>query len=165
MNVSIRPLQEFDAQTSYSWRNDKEVFALTTAQYDREISHEMELAWIKSVLAKKDDFRCAIEVDGQYVGNIYLTNIDAEKAEYHIFIGDKRYWGKGIAKKASSQILIYAFEKLQLSKVFLKVKQDHIRAIRLYSNLGFVKVSENNGIVIMELLSIEFSYNKNATDC
>ena len=100
MEVAIRPLREEDAYTSVKWRNDSEVFKFTGNTYKNEIKIENELEWIPKVVANPNDYRCAILADGVYVGNIYLTDIDGKAANYHIFIGNKEYWGKGVAKKA-----------------------------------------------------------------
>lgn len=105
MKVTIRPLIEEDAYTSVKWRNDPEVFKYTGNTYKHEIKIENELEWIRKVIAKANDYRCAILVDEVYVGNIYLTDIQDCKAHYHIFIGNRNYWGKGVAKKAS--LLLY----------------------------------------------------------
>lgn len=99
MNVTIRPLVEEDAYTSVKWRNDPEVFKFTGNTYKHEITIGNELEWIRKVIANTNDYRCAILVDEVYVGNIYLTDIQEGKAHYHIFIGNKNYWGKGVAKK------------------------------------------------------------------
>ena len=58
-------------------------------------------------------------VDDVYVGNIYLTDINGESAEYHIFIGEKDYWGKGIAEEASHQILKYGFKERGLKYIYI----------------------------------------------
>ena len=99
MKVTIRPLIEEDAYTSVKWRNDPDVFKYTGNTYKHEIKIENELEWIRKVIAKANDYRCAILVDEVYVGNIYLTDIQDGKAHYHIFIGNKNYWGKGCCKK------------------------------------------------------------------
>ena len=106
MNVTIRPLVEEDAYTSVKWRNDPEVFKFTGNTYKTKITIDNELEWIRKVIANTNDYRCAILVDEVYVGNIYLTDIQEGKAHYHIFIGNKNYWGKGVAKKASLLISI-----------------------------------------------------------
>lgn len=144
MNVTIRPLQEQDAYTSVKWRNDPEVFKYTGNTYKNEITLETELNWIRKVMVNKNEYRCAILADGVYVGNIYLTDITEDSAHYHIFIGNKDYWGKGVAKKASEQILNYAFHVLKLQMVFLRVKRQNESAIHLYKKLGFV-AEKNNG--------------------
>lgn len=150
MKVSIRPLIELDAYTSYKWRNDSEVFKYTGNIYIEEITLESELAWIQRVIKNKNEYRCAILVDDVYVGNIYLTNIIAgNSAEYHIFIGDKSYWGKGIAKKASLEILKYAFDVLKLKYVCLSVRHNNEIALKLYESLGFIKIGFDENFILM----------------
>lgn len=142
--IKIRSLEEKDALTSYKWRNDKEVFKYTGNTYDNFISYKTELEWINRVINNSNEFRCAIEVDGKYVGNIYLTDIDEESAEYQIFIGEKDYWGRGVAAEASRQILKYAFEKRGLKRVYLHVREDNERALRLYKKMGFIPCNSDN---------------------
>lgn len=137
MQVTIRPLEENNAYTSVKWRNDPEVFKYTGNTYKNEIKIENELEWIRKVTSNPKDYRCAILADGIYVGNIYLTDIENGSAEYHIFIGDKRYWGKGIAKQASILILEYAFNVLSLDSVKLQVRKENTSAFMLYQRLGF----------------------------
>lgn len=149
MEVTIRPLKVEDAYISVKWRNDSDVFKYTGNTYGHEITIESELKWINKVIAKNNDYRCAILVDGMYVGSVYLTDIDGEKATYHIFIGDKNYWGKGVAKIASEQIIDYAFTDLHLRRVELKVNEKNIRAIKLYKSLDFKENSRVDGWINM----------------
>ncbi len=150
-SVIIRPLVENDAAISYRWRNDKEVFQYTGANYQNYIDEPCERNWLARVIKNTNEYRCAIEVDGVYVGNIYLTDIDGVSAEYQIFIGEKSYWGQGIATEASRQIIRYAFEELNLAKVYLNVKPQNSRAIRLYKRLGFEEVERNPEWITMEI--------------
>lgn len=151
MKVSIRPLKETDAFTSYKWRNDPEVFKYTGNVYTEEITLQSELEWINRVILNQDEYRCAIMVDGEYVGNTYLTGIKEGKAWFHIFIGNKDYWGKGIAKVASSIMIDYAFNNLNLNAVSLSVHEDNASAIGLYSGLGFQSTKKMSNRIIMEI--------------
>ena len=151
MDVFLRRLERKDAYTSYKWRNDPDVFKYTGTIYDHKITLETELQWIERVIKNDDEYRCAIIADKCYVGNIYLTNIDDEKAEYHIFIGDKSYWGKGVAKKASIEIIRYGFDHLNLKKIVLEVRSQNNPAIRLYEKLGFAIVEEKSNFLAMEI--------------
>lgn len=151
MEVHIRPLQAEDAYTSVKWRNDPEVFKYTGNRYDHTITIESELKWINRVIANPSDYRCAIIADGQYVGNIYLTDIKNGRANYHIFIGEKDVWGKGVARKASESIIEYAFSRLKLSKILLKVRPENERACRLYLSLGFKETGRDNEFTSMIL--------------
>ncbi len=151
MKIKIRPLRIEDAYTSVRWRNDSEVFKYTGNTYDHEITIKSKLGWIKRVLAKKDDYRCAILADGVYVGNIYLTDISQGAAQYHIFIGNKEYWGKGVARKASELILNYAFTVIGLDTVQLKVHKENKAALSLYHKLGFQGKTSDSKFISMEL--------------
>lgn len=157
MNVSIRPLQIEDAYTSVIWRNDSDVFKYTINTYNHIITIESELEWIKRVIVNTDEYRCAIIADDKYVGNIYLTNICNNSAEYHIFIGEKSYWGKGVAQKASIEIMRYGFEHLNLKKIALEVHQQNNTAIRLYEKLGFVVVEEKSNFITMEIVKDKYN--------
>lgn len=153
MDVTIRPLREEDAYTSVKWRNDPEVFKYTGNTYDHVITIESELNWIRRVLASPTDYRCAIITDGKYVGNIYLHDITKDDAIYSIFIGEKDYWGKGVAQKASLLIIKYGFEYLKLKEITLKVKSLNTRAVSLYKSIGFQKYESDSEWISMKILN------------
>ncbi len=144
-----------DAKISYKWRNDPEVWKYTGSKPNRNITPEIEKEWLTSKLLEKDSHRFAIIVDDQYVGNIQLTNVIAsDVAEYHIFIGEKYYWGKGIARLASLQIIRYAKVSLFLKKIFLIVHPDNLHAIKLYESCGFKKVDLQVKMVLQLIESL-----------
>jgi len=142
VEVKIRPLQIADAYTSVKWRNDPEVFKYTGNTYEHEIKLESELMWIQKVISNQNERRFAIIADGEYVGNIYLTDIQVNIGGYHIFIGNKDYWGKGVASAASRLIIEFGFRELNLQTIELKVRPENIAAVRLYNHLGFQYVND-----------------------
>lgn len=156
MKVTIRPLEKEDAYISYKWRNDPEVFKYTGNTYTNEISLETELDWISKVIQKMDDYRCAIVVDDVYIGNIYLTDIKDGKANYHIFIGNRGYWGKGVAMEASRLIIDYGFAVLGLDQILLKVRPQNKSAYNLYLRLGFEEISRNEKFISMRISKEKF---------
>ncbi|UOK43780.1 MULTISPECIES: GNAT family N-acetyltransferase [Flavobacterium] len=135
--ILIRPLVISDAETSWKWRNDSEIWKYTGSRPSIPITPEIEKEWIIKVLADPYSKRFAITVDNQYVGNIQLTNITASDAEYHIFIGDKNYWGKGVGYAATQQIIRYAKNNLKLKEIYLHVNPSNNAAVKLYENCGF----------------------------
>lgn len=147
--VYIRPLTIEDAKISYQWRNDPEVWKFTGSKPDREITYEIEKEWIEKVISDKTCRRFAIIADGNYIGNIQLTNIKNKEAEYHIFIGDKSWWGKGISTLATYQILHFAKEELQLEEVLLSVREENIAAIKSYLKCSFSERESENGWIKM----------------
>ena len=68
----------------------------------------------------------------------YKEATHSNNADYGLLIGDKLSWGKGYAKEATIQIIKYCFEELKLSEITLGVIEDHIKAVELYKNIGFV---------------------------
>ena len=57
------------------------------------------------------------------VGFVYLNNIDwfSRNAEFGILIGERSKHGKGLAREALSLLVGYAFESLNLHKLYLRV--------------------------------------------
>ena len=82
-----------------------------------------------------------------------MTDIDGESAEYQIFIGEKDYWGRGVAVEASRQILNYAFETKGLKYVYLNVREDNERALRLYKKLGFIPQGKKDNWIEMKIFN------------
>lgn len=146
-NVYIRPLRVKDAYTSWKWRNDEDVWRFTGRTSLKKIELQDELNWINKVLNNSDERRFAICLaqNDRYIGNIQLTDIVENSAQYHIFIGEKEYWGQGIALKASRLLLEYAKINLNLRTIYLFVKKDHTAAIKLYSGLGFLNSPGESG--------------------
>ncbi len=148
--IKIRLLQEDDYIISYKWRNNPEIWKYTGKKPDKKITPEIEKEWIRNVLDDKESSRHAILVNNKYVGNIQLTNICQTDAEYHIFIGETDYWGKGVAFEASLLLLQYAQKELGLDKIYLYVSCEHLGAIKLYEKLGFMTVEQKNNTFKME---------------
>lgn len=152
--ILIRPLEQNDSEISWKWRNDEEVWKYTGNRPNISVTPEIEREWINKVLNQNNSRRFAITVDDKYVGNIQLTNITSENAEYHIFIGDKDYWGKGIGFSASQQIIRFAKNVLKLNQVYLYVQKENENAIKLYQRCGFVQVTND----IKMILDLNYTY-------
>lgn len=150
-NVLIRPLVKEDALTSYQWRNDSEIWKLTGSRPNIIVTPEIESEWIEKVLKDDSSKRFAILCDGEYIGNVQLTNIDKDSAEFHIFIGKKEFWGKGISQLATYQILYYAKEVLKLNEIYLFVKPENIAAVKSYQNNNFVITEQDDEQLKMSL--------------
>lgn len=151
MNVTIRPLSEVDAYTSVKWRNIPDIWKYTAYKWTHEITIEDELNWIKKVIADPTGRRFAIMADNKYIGNIYLTNIKDGVGEYSIFIGDKNYWGKGVAREASERIIEFGRDILNLHTIVLGVREDNVAAFRLYRSLGFRETHKDSVFTWMKL--------------
>lgn len=148
--VLIRPLKLKDAEISYKWRNDPEIWKYTGTRPNRTITPEIELQWIKEVLKRKDEKRfaiCIVETD-EYIGNAQLTNINNESAQYHLFIGEISFRGKGIGKQVANLILEFAFYTLGVKEVYSYFNPDNLASIKACEKNGFkFSLKKNNELI------------------
>lgn len=90
---------------------------------------------------KKDIFFWAIhlKINNKHIGNIKIDPVNLKHGwgEYGIMMGDMDEWGKGYAFEASSAIIHYCFETLNLRKINLGVIEENVKAVELYKKLGF----------------------------
>jgi diamine N-acetyltransferase len=164
ISIYIRPLVLEDAQISYLWRNDPQIWVFTKFKPTHYITPEIEAAWLQGNMNKPDQCRFAIcvkELD-TYIGNIQLLNITDKSAELHLFIGNKLFWGKGIGYQATALILKYAFFERNIELVHLQVHPANIPAISIYEKAGFEIVGEEEGFIKMsasrkKIAAMEFS--------
>jgi RimJ/RimL family protein N-acetyltransferase len=150
MLIQLRPLREEDAYTSIRWRADPDLWVHTLAAGRPAPRIEDELQWIRSVMADQSSIRMAITLDDRYVGNTYLTGLTPNTAEFHIFIGDRECWGRGIARRATELMLAKAWS-LDLDSVHLIVHPDNKAARRIYDALGFVVTGQDDRFIRMSL--------------
>lgn len=125
-------------ETYLSWLNDKSVMkGIATSGYTlnslrdyvkEKISHESTV--FKKIIFKENNL---------HIGNVKLDFHDgaANTSELGILIGEKEYWGKGLATEACRLILNYAFHVQGLRKVWLAVYENNPGAKFLYEKIGF----------------------------
>ncbi|WP_069660280.1 GNAT family N-acetyltransferase [Arcticibacter eurypsychrophilus] len=152
-SIYLRVLHQDDANISYAWRNNPLIWEFTKFRAERYITFEIESAWIKNIINRGNEYRFAIcmKDDGRYVGNVQLIDLKGHSAEFHLFIGDVSYWGKGIGKEATDLILQYGFLNLDLHYIYLQVHRENLPAMSIYKKLGFVVVNDTEEFVNMEI--------------
>jgi UDP-4-amino-4,6-dideoxy-N-acetyl-beta-L-altrosamine N-acetyltransferase len=142
--VRLRPLRAADRITSVRWRNDPDIRD-NVLGYRFPITEAMEADWVDAVLKDQSRTRVVLAIedktDGALVGFVYLNNIDwfARNAEFGILIGERSRHGKGLAKEALALVADYAFETLNLHKLYLRVVAFNKRALTLYRAFGFAE--------------------------
>ena len=140
----LRPLRTADRTTSVRWRNDADIRDNVLGS-SFPITEAMEADWVGAVLKDQSRTRVVLAIedkaDDALVGFVYLNNIDwfARNAEFGILIGERNRHGKGLAKEALGLVAGYAFETLNLHKLYLRVVAFNKRALALYRAFGFVE--------------------------
>ena len=118
-DVSIRGFKEIDIEKKVEWINNSENNQYL--HYDLPLEKEKTLKWFQGIQNSETRLDAVIEYNSIPIGLIGLLDIDKKnkKAEYYICMGEPKYKGKGIAKKASLLLINYAFSELKLNKIYL----------------------------------------------
>lgn len=151
--VVLQPLKESDATEEYcQWLNDPTI--------NRYLGTKgTTIAGLKEYIKAKNSnpnclFLGIFFKEGQeHIGNIKLEPIDLKKgtATVGILIGNKDYWGRGLATEATKLLTDYAFSKLKLKKIDLAVDARNRPAIKVYQKAGFkvASIDKENQAVFM----------------
>lgn len=128
--------KSFITEEYIAWLNDRETTRYLKTGRFPVAEEDIEIP------SGKDCIRFSIVANDvteeKYVGTITLHRIDwiNRNGEIGYLIGDKKYWGKGMATEAIRLICEYAFYYLNLKKIIARVESE---------NIGSMKVLEKNG--------------------
>jgi RimJ/RimL family protein N-acetyltransferase len=137
----LRPLRLDDSNESVKWRNDPET-RRNAMGFRFPVTEAMEKAWFDRALAGQDPQRVTFAIEDHaatLVGFVHLTDIDwvSRSAEFGISIGSKVHRGVGLGTEATTLMLDYAFDQLNLKRVGLRYIADNKAAAQTYDRLGF----------------------------
>ncbi len=139
--VALRAVEESDMPAIARWLNDPAVtYYLFYGQLPMgsEAVREMIRAQIASrmnVVFTACDRKTGIPIGLCGLYDIHLT---ARKAEFRILVGERRFWGKGYGTEITELLTFYAFDRLNLHRVWLGVTSENKGAIRAYERAGYV---------------------------
>jgi RimJ/RimL family protein N-acetyltransferase len=137
--VYLRPLEEGDATSCWTWLNDPDV-RRTLALRAGPNTEAMSRAWIRSLDFRRDQaFAIVTRAEDLYVGNCDLREINPvdRNASLGIVIGRKDQWACGLGTDAVRLLCRHAFEGLNLHRVSLSCYANNERGLRLYARVGF----------------------------
>jgi RimJ/RimL family protein N-acetyltransferase len=137
--IYLRPLEKEDAKIFLPWFNDPQVTRYVVAY--RPINLRAEEEFIDKALQDEHGLGLGIVIKGtdQLIGGTGLHHIDFRNrhASFGLTIGAKEEWGKGYGTEATRLMVQYAFETLNLNRVWLHVLEFNERGIRAYEKVGF----------------------------
>src|SRR5690625_4010863 len=142
-NIHINPIKESDIPDKVNWYNDDEIAQFL--HYEDKFTIKKSLDWLKEIENDVTRYENIIKVEENEqlvnIGVIGLFNIDFKnrKAGFYITIGNKKYQGKGLAKKSTIQFLSHCFLEFDLEKIYLYTDRDNLIAQKLYEKVGFTK--------------------------
>ena len=141
-NILLRKLSNEDASVEYlNWMNDYEVVKFTESRYR---VHTIESLKDFILHVNNESNYCFAIVDipsGKHIGNIKIGNIHPiyKYADVGLIIGNKDFYGKGIATEALKLCVEFAFKQLKLHRLYAGIYDVNIGSIKAFEKAGFVR--------------------------
>jgi len=144
--LRLRALEFSDGEQLRTWRNDPEIADKFFSQ--DSISSIKQATWMEMIVNRSTGFEWMIELkddkrmEYMVVGTLGIENIDYRNshAEYVRHIIDKAHRRNGYAYEAEILLLQYAFNYLNLNKIYCKAFCDNNEVIKLHQKTGFKEV-------------------------
>lgn len=169
--IRLRPIERDDLPRYLHWFQDPEVREGLSLILPFNLDQETQ--WYERVIAgNPNEFIFAADAehaDGWiHIGSVGLHRVDwrNRSTELGIVIGDKAYWSRGYGSDMVRTVTRFAFDTLNLHRVWLRVFDYNKRAIRAYEKAGFThegrfrqdlyKFGHYHDTLIMSVLRPEF---------
>ncbi|MFA6260118.1 MAG: GNAT family N-acetyltransferase [Bacteroidia bacterium] len=141
-SIYLREVRESDVNDHYyNWLNDPEINQFLETRYVPR-SLENIRAFVKSMDGNSHEVFLAIcdKATDKHIGNIKLGPINwiHRYADISLLVGDKSYWGKGIATEAIRLVTEFAFYRLNLHKVKAGCYAENVGSKKAFEKVGFV---------------------------
>lgn len=140
MNIQLVNFDFSFLELSWEWLNDTEIKKLTNTS---SFSKESQIQWYKNINENTNYKIWGIDYNDKHVGVCGLKNITEIDCEFWGYIGEKAYWGLGIGSYFLKYLIEYSKTE-KFKSIWLTVRHDNIRAIKLYLKFGFIIEADDN---------------------
>lgn len=129
------PVERTHLSHRVRWLNDPEVQA--TLNFDYPLSLAKTQKWFDKIITDPTRRDFTVASKDALIGIAGALNIDyrSRKAELYCTIGEKSYWGRGIATEVYQLLTRYAFMELGLRRLYIYTNSD--AAARIMDKLGW----------------------------
>ena len=156
----LRPWSEDDAEELYKYAKDIDVGPMAGWPVHTSVENSREI--IRTVLSAPETYAVCLKETGKPIGSIGLHRNDlAEKDdEYELgyWIG-KPFWGQGLIPEASREILRYAFEDLEMSRIWCGYYDGNEKSHKVQIKLGFEYQRRTEGIEVKLLNEVRTGHS------
>lgn len=139
----LRTLNETDIGERYlSWLGEDEINRYLEVRFTGQTVSGLR-QYVASLNDSKDSLFLGLFIgdSGVHIGNIKLgpVNPHHKRADMGIVIGDRDYWGQGLAPEAIEAVAEYAFTVLGLHKLTAGVYEENEGSRQAFLKAGFVE--------------------------
>lgn len=137
----LRPWKTKDAKECYRYARDPNVGPRSGWPAHKSVWNSRRI--IRTSLARPGIFAIVLKETGLPIGSISLlfgdrchASKDPDDCELGFWLGVP-YWGQGIMPEAAEEVLRYAFEDLDINKVWCGYYEGNEQSARVQEKLGF----------------------------
>jgi len=139
--IYLRGVMEDDVNDEYySWINDPEINQFLETRFLPRSQKDI-LSHVNKLDGNPNEIFfaiCDIKND-KHIGNIKLGPINwyHRKGDISLLIGDKNYWGRGVATEAIHLVVEFGFKTLNLHKLNAGYYENNIGSAKAFEKCGF----------------------------
>lgn len=136
--------EHLQAPEYLAWLRDYEVVkTINRPEYLEPIPFEEVKQYVETLWKSDNDIFMAVmnRTGNRFVGTVRAARIDRRTltADLGILIGDRNYWGSGVATDALSTLAEYLFQELGLRRLTAGLLEPNRAMLRVFEKLGFVR--------------------------
>lgn len=128
--LTLRQYQESDIAAWQRWDTDPVIQEYLPEHVNKPLSDDEQMIYLHECTTEEDGAYWSIvwNENNTLVGTISLNEINTYHgvAELSIIIGEKEYWGKGIATEAIGALKEHAFNQMGLRRIAAEFEVDNI---------------------------------------
>ncbi|MCX6158522.1 MAG: GNAT family protein [Ignavibacteriae bacterium] len=137
----IKLLEPEDVNEEYqNWLKNPEIYQYLETKWKYPNLEDLK-AYITKIHNSNNDFMFGIYLtkDDKYIGNIKIGNVNwiHRYAEIGLIIGDQSEWGKGYAADSINLATKYAFEHLNLHKLWAGMYESNTGSLKAFKKAGY----------------------------
>ena len=156
----LRPWNEDDAEALYQYARDPEVGPPAGWKPHTSVENSREI--IRDILSAPETYAVCMRENNKPIGSIGLHRNDlaANDDEYELgyWIG-KPFWGQGLIPEASRELLRYAFEDLNMNRIWCGYYDGNEKSRRVQQKLGFVYHHTTEGIEVRQMNEVRTGHS------
>ncbi|MBV9599597.1 MAG: GNAT family N-acetyltransferase [Chloroflexi bacterium] len=138
--VTLAPIKPEHLEHYVDWFADSLVTRFLN--HVQAFTLQQEHEWLDRVSRSETEVAWGIFVEGRHIGGAAVSQIDwrSRRGMTGIFIGDRNWWGRGVATEAMTLRTRYAFEELGLEKLITQVVEGNVASRRALEKVGYATV-------------------------
>ena len=161
--IYLKGITQEDVTINYiEWMNDSDINSYLETRFIYQSETQIrQFVQEKTGCLEEQLFGIFVKDGSKHIGNIKLGPINwiHRRADISLLIGDKNWWGKGIATQAIDLISSFAITTLNLNKLMAGAYKDNKGSIRAFQKCGYQIEGEvkdyalkgNQGITLIQL--------------